>query len=79
MVSHSPEHLTSISNTSLGKTGVLIVNLGTPDSYEVSDVRRYLRQFLMDGRVIDIPFIPRFLLVNGIIAPFRAPKLANSY
>lgn len=79
MVSHSPEHPTSISNTSLGKTGVLIVNLGTPDSYEVSDVRRYLRQFLMDGRVIDIPFIPRFLLVNGIIAPFRAPKSAKVY
>jgi protoporphyrin/coproporphyrin ferrochelatase len=61
------------------KTGVLIVNLGTPDSPQTSDVRRYLRQFLMDGRVIDIPFLPRFLLVNGIIAPFRAPKSAKIY
>ncbi|AQG80172.1 ferrochelatase [Spirosoma montaniterrae] len=62
-----------------GKTGVLLVNLGTPDSPSVSDVRKYLREFLMDGRVIDIPFIPRFLLVNGIIAPFRAPKSAKTY
>jgi ferrochelatase len=63
----------------LGKTGVLLVNLGTPDSPSVADVRKYLREFLMDGRVIDIPFIPRFLLVNGIIAPFRAPKSAKTY
>lgn len=63
----------------MSKTGVLLVNLGTPDSYSVPDVRKYLRQFLMDGRVIDIPFIARFLLVNGIIAPFRAPKSAKVY
>lgn len=63
----------------VGKTGVLIVNLGTPDSPSVPDVRKYLREFLMDGRVIDIPLIQRFLLVNGIIAPFRAPKSAKVY
>jgi ferrochelatase len=62
-----------------GKTGVLIVNLGTPDSPSVPDVRKYLREFLMDGRVIDIPYIPRFLLINGIIVPFRAPKSAKIY
>jgi ferrochelatase len=60
-------------------TGILLVNLGTPDSPSVSDVRRYLRQFLMDGRVIDIPLMARFLLVNGIIAPFRAPRSAAAY
>jgi len=60
-------------------TGILLVNLGTPDSTSTGDVRRYLRQFLMDGRVIDFPFLPRFLLVNGIIAPFRAPKSAAVY
>ena len=38
-----------------GKTGVLIVNLGTPDSPKTGDVRRYLRQFLLDRRVIDYP------------------------
>ncbi len=63
----------------LGKTGVLIVNLGTPDSPSVPDVRKYLREFLMDGRVIDIPLISRTVLVNGIIAPFRAPKSAKIY
>ncbi len=61
------------------KTGVLLVNLGTPDSPSVADVRKYLREFLMDGRVIDIPFFSRWLLVNGIIAPFRAPKSAKVY
>lgn len=61
------------------KTGVLLVNLGTPDSPSVPDVRKYLREFLMDGRVIDISFISRTLLVNLIIAPFRAPKSAKIY
>jgi len=59
--------------------GVLLVNLGTPNSPKVSDVRKYLRQFLMDGRVIDVPFVARWLLVNLIIAPFRAPKSAKVY
>lgn len=61
------------------KKGILLVNLGTPDSTSVSDVRKYLREFLMDKRVIDIPFLGRWLLVNGIIAPFRAPKSAAEY
>jgi protoporphyrin/coproporphyrin ferrochelatase len=61
------------------KIGVLLVNLGTPDSPQTGDVRKYLRQFLMDGRVIDIPYLFRWLLVNLIIAPFRAPKSAKIY
>jgi ferrochelatase len=61
------------------QTGVLLVNLGTPDSPGVTDVRAYLREFLMDPRVIDIPYPARFLLVNGIIAPFRAPRSAEAY
>jgi protoporphyrin/coproporphyrin ferrochelatase len=61
------------------KTGVLIVNLGTPDSPNTPDVRKYLREFLMDGRVIDIPAIARWILVNLIIAPFRAPKSSKTY
>jgi ferrochelatase len=60
-------------------TGVLLIQLGTPDSPEVSDVRRYLSEFLNDPRVIDIPWLPRKLLVNGIIVPFRAPKSAKIY
>lgn len=62
-----------------GRIGVLIVNLGTPDSTETGDVRRYLQQFLMDRRVIDIPYLSRWFLVNCIIAPFRAPKSAAVY
>ncbi len=61
------------------KTGILLVNLGTPDSPAVADVRKYLVEFLMDKRVIDIPAFQRNLLVRGIIAPFRAPKSAALY
>ena len=61
------------------KKGVLLVNLGTPDSTAVSDVRKYLREFLMDKRVIDIPFVNRWMLINFIIAPLRAPKSAIEY
>lgn len=63
----------------IGKTGVLIVNQGTPDSPSVPDVRKYLREFLMDERVIDIPYLNRWALVNLIIAPTRAPKSAKVY
>lgn len=59
--------------------GVLLINVGTPDSPSVADVRKYLTQFLNDPRVIDINPISRFLLVNGIIVPFRAPKSAKLY
>lgn len=61
------------------KTGVLLIQLGTPDSPSTSDVRRYLTEFLNDPRVIDIPYLSRKLLVNGIIVPFRAPKSAKIY
>ncbi len=61
------------------KTGVLIVNLGTPDSPNTPDVRKYLREFLMDGRVIDVPAVFRWPLINLIIAPFRGPKSAKIY
>ncbi len=61
------------------KTGVLLINLGTPDSPSVKDVRKYLTQFLNDPRVIDIHPVGRFLLVNGIIVPFRSSKSAKLY
>jgi len=61
------------------RKGILLMNLGSPDSTEVKDVRRYLNEFLMDERVIDMPFLSRFLLVKGIITPFRAPKSAEAY
>ena len=61
------------------KTGVLLIQLGTPDSPSVPDVRKYLSEFLNDPRVIDIPWALRKFLVNIIIVPFRAPKSAKIY
>ncbi len=61
------------------KTGVLLVNVGTPDAPETKAVRRYLKEFLSDPRVIDIPAIIRFLLLRCIILPFRSPKSAHAY
>lgn len=59
--------------------GVLLANLGTPDAPTYTAVYRYLKQFLLDGRVIDIPAVPRHLLVRGIIAPFRSNSSAKLY
>ena len=60
---------------------VLLLNLGSPDSTSVPDVKRYLREFLGDERVIDRPTNPllRWVLVNGIIIPFRAKNSAHAY
>ena len=63
----------------MSKECLLLLNLGTPDSTKVSDVKEYLSEFLNDPRVIDLPFVQRNLLVNGIIVPFRAPKSAKEY
>jgi ferrochelatase len=61
------------------KTAILLLNLGTPDSPEKGDVRKYLTQFLNDERVIDIPWLSRTLLVNGIIVPFRSGNSSKLY
>jgi ferrochelatase len=60
-------------------TGVLLVNLGTPASPETRDVRRYLREFLSDPLVIDIPALPRWLILHCFILPFRPRKSAAAY
>jgi protoporphyrin/coproporphyrin ferrochelatase len=60
-------------------TATLLVNLGSPDSYTVPDVRRYLDEFLMDGNVIDVPTPLRALLVKGLILPFRPKRSAAAY
>lgn len=61
------------------KRGIILMNLGSPDSTSVKDVHRYLMQFLMDKRVIDYPYLFRKVLVGGIIVPFRASKSAEAY
>lgn len=65
--------------TNTVRKGILLMNLGSPNSTEVADVKKYLDQFLMDGRVIDKSWLMRALLVKGIIVPFRAPKSAEAY
>lgn len=59
--------------------GVLLIQLGTPDSTKVSDVRSYLREFLSDPRVIDLPSVARALLLNAVILPFRPRRSAEQY
>jgi len=63
----------------LADQGVLLLNLGSPDSLAVSDVRSYLREFLMDGRVIDTKAWKRWLIVNAFILPFRPRQSAKAY
>ncbi len=60
-------------------SGVLLVNLGSPDAPTTPAVRRYLREFLSDPNVVDVPRIIWWPLLRGIILPFRAPKSAALY
>ena len=61
------------------RPGLLLVNLGTPESPAPSDVRRYLRQFLGDPRVLDMPAWRRWLILNLFILPFRPRKSGEAY
>ncbi|HEX6189434.1 MAG TPA: ferrochelatase [Pyrinomonadaceae bacterium] len=61
------------------RTGVLLTNIGTPDEPTPEALARYLRQFLMDEYVLDMPFIKRWLLVNRIIVPRRKHYAAEHY
>jgi ferrochelatase len=60
-------------------SGLLLLNLGSPDSFSVPDVRKYLGEFLMDERVIDVPFPIRSMIVRGLILPFRPRRSAYAY
>ena len=61
------------------KKGLLLINLGTPDSTSRRDIKRYLREFLIDKRVIDVPAVVRYFLVYGLIVPFRSKNTAHAY
>jgi ferrochelatase len=61
------------------KPAVLLLNLGSPDSTAVADVRRYLKEFLLDERVIDAPAPVRNFVVRGLILPFRPKRSAAAY
>ena len=62
-----------------GKTGVLLVNLGTPDSTSWWDVRKYLKEFLSDKRVIEVNFFLWQIILNLFILTFRPSKTAKAY
>ena len=61
------------------KIGVLLCNLGTPDSFQTSDVRKFLKEFLSDGRVVEVPKFIWWFILNGIILIFRPKKSAKLY
>jgi len=61
------------------KTAVLLTNLGTPDSLDKAAVKRFLKQFLSDKRVVEMPRLPWWLILNGIILPFRSGKSLRGY
>ena len=62
-----------------GKTGVLIINLGTPDSTNWFDIRKYLREFLSDRRVIEVNPLIWQIILNLFILTFRPSKTAHAY
>ena len=62
-----------------GKTGVLLVNLGTPDSTSWWDVRKYLKEFLSDRRVIEVNPIIWQIILNLVILNLRPSKSAHAY
>tara|TARA_B100001996_G_scaffold377092_1_gene359218 strand:- start:572 stop:1564 length:993 start_codon:yes stop_codon:yes gene_type:complete len=63
----------------MGKRGVLLINVGTPDEPNITSIRNYLREFLLDPDVIDAPYIIRQFLVRGIILRFRPKKIVPKY
>lgn len=61
------------------KTGVLLVNLGTPDAPTTPAVKRYLKQFLSDPRVVDVPYWKWWFILRTMVLPFRSPRVAKLY
>ena len=66
-------------DVSFGKTGILLINLGTPDSTKVSDVKKYLKEFLSDKRIVEVNRVLWWLILNLIILNTRPSKTAKIY
>jgi ferrochelatase len=60
-------------------SGIILINLGTPENPDKKSIRKYLKEFLSDKRVIDLPFLLRYTLLYAIILPFRTPKVCEAY
>ncbi len=74
-----PKQEPPYTHGTLSKTAVVLVNLGTPDAPTPSAVRRYLKQFLSDPRMVEIPKVVWWPILNGLILPFRSSKSAAKY
>ncbi|NKI17100.1 ferrochelatase [Spongiibacter sp. KMU-166] len=61
------------------KTAVVLINLGTPDTPNTKGVRNFLREFLADRRVVEVPRLLWLLILYGVILPFRSPRVARAY
>jgi ferrochelatase len=68
-----------MTSSQSARRGVLLLNLGTPEQPQPAQVKKYLKEFLMDPWVIDIPFLFRWFLIHGIIVPRRASNSAQAY
>ena len=77
MTSFKPEP--SFQHGQQPRSAVLFCNLGTPDTPSTQDVRRYLKEFLSDHRVVEIPRLLWWLILHGVILPFRPAKSAAKY
>lgn len=69
----------NFNHTSVAKIGIILVNLGSPNAPTTSALRPYLRQFLSDPRIIELPRYLWWFMLNCIIVPFRSPKSAKAY
>ena len=79
MVKSLSDALSTTGHARPQRTAVLVVNLGTPEAPTASALRRYLREFLGDPRVVEVPRPIWWLILHGIILPFRAPRSAKAY
>jgi ferrochelatase len=75
----SKEIENKLRKLNMNKIGVILINLGTPDHCNHLSVYRYLKEFLSDPRVIDLAALPRWILTNLIIVPFRYKKTTQAY
>lgn len=75
----SPTQAKTFAHGSRERTAILMIQLGTPDAPEPAAVRRYLKQFLSDPRVVEIPRLVWWLILNGIILNTRPKKSAQKY
>ena len=75
----SPAASPRVADAPRRRAGILLLNVGTPDAPEPRAVRRYLREFLSDPKVIDLPAPARFLLLEAVILPFRPARSAAAY